>query len=190
MYNNKKKPRNMFQKIRELTGNFSPRLGVLKNAQGTVLTEENDIKGRWKEYTQGLYERDPNATAWFDEVQYEQEPEPLLSEIRKALKDLTNRKSPGYDNIPIELFKAAGDVAAKMRTIICQRIWNTNTWPKDWKKSVFIPLPKKGDSRDCANNRTISLISHASKVLLKVIQRLEQHLDREIQIEQAGFQKG
>ena len=78
-----------------------------------------------------------------------------------------------------------------MLTIICQRIWNTNTWPKDWKKSVFIPLPKKGGSRDCANNRTISLISHASKVLLKVIQRrLEQHLDREIQIEQAGFRKG
>ena len=191
MYNNKKKPRNMFQKIRELTENFSPRLGVLKNAQGTFLTEENDIKGRWKEYTQRLYERDPNATARFDEVQYKQEPESLLSEIRKALKDLTNRKSPGYDNIPIELFKAAGDAAAKMLTIICQRIWNTNTWPKDWKKSVFIPLPKKGDSRDCANNRTISLISHAGKVLLKVIQRrLEQYLDREIQIEQAGFQKG
>ena len=90
---------------------------------------------------------------------------------RKALKDLTNRKSPGYDNIPIELFKAAGDAAAKMLTIICQRIWNTNTWPKDWKKSVFIPLTKKGDSRDCANHRTISLISHASKVLLKVLPR-------------------
>ena len=69
----------------------------------------------------------PNAEARFDEVQHEQEPEPLLSEIRKALKDLTNRKSPGYDNIPIELFKAAGDAAAKMLTIICQRIWNTNT---------------------------------------------------------------
>ena len=117
--------------------------------------------------------------------------EPLLSEIRKALKDLTNRKSPGYNNIPIELFKAAGDVAAKILTIICQRIWNTNTWPKDWKKSVFISLPKKGDSRVCSNNRTISLISHESKVLLKEIQRrLEKHLNREIQIEQASFQKG
>ena len=93
MYNNKRIPGTRSRRS-ELTGNFSPRLGVLKNAQGTVSTEENDIKGRWKEYTQGLYERDPNATAQFDVVQYEQEPKPLLSEIRKAPKDLTNRKFP------------------------------------------------------------------------------------------------
>ena len=133
-WNNKKKPRNTFQKIREPTGNFSPRLGVLKNAQGTVLTEENDIKGDGKNTHKDCMKEIQMQQHGLMRFNTNKNQNHCYLKSGKALKDLTNRKSSGYDNIPIELFKAAGDAAAEMLTIICQRIWNTNTWPKDWKK--------------------------------------------------------
>ena len=122
---------------------------------------------------------------------YEDEALIIDEEVRKAVKSLANGKSPGSDELPIELFKEVGDEGITVLNVICQRIWCTGVWPKRWKESIYIPIPKKGDPRICSNNRTIALISHASKVLLKVIQhRLEGYMEREMSIEQAGFRKG
>ena len=127
----------------------------------------------------------------FNAVEYEDEPTILESEVRWALGQLANGKAPGVDNIPIELLKAAGEEDNQVLTGICQRIWATKTWPNEWKRSVYVTIPRKGDSRECANNRTIALIPHASKVLLKIIpKRLEPFLERELPEEQAGFRHG
>ena len=110
---------------------------------------------------------------------HEMEPEILESEIRSAIAQLLNRKSPGIDGIPIELVKALGDRGTRMMHEMCNEIWRTREWPQQWKQSVYIPIPKKGDPRECGNNRTIALITHASKVLLKVLQRrIEPYMQR------------
>ena len=104
---------------------------------------------------------------------------------------MNNRKSPGCDGIPIEFLKAGGDEAIRVMTNLCNSIWKMKTWPNDWKKSIYIPIYKKGDQKECGNYRTIALISHASKILLKVLQkRLEAFLIPELPIEQAGFRRG
>ena len=120
-------------------------------------------------------------------TEYEDEPTILESEIRWPLNKVANGKAPGVDNIPIELLKAAGDEGAKVLTGTCQHIWATKIWPEEWKQSVFIIMPKKGDSRECANNRTIALIPHASKIIQK---RLEPIIERELPEVQAGFRHG
>ena len=124
------------------------------------------------------------------QLEYEDEPTILESEVPWALGQLANGKAPGVDNIPIELLKAAGEGGIQVLTGICQRLWATKTWPNEWKRSVYVIIPKKGNSRECANNRTIALIPHASKVL-KIIQKiLEPFLERELPEEQAGFRHG
>ena len=93
--------------------------------------------------------------------------------------------------IPVELFHVLEDDAVKVLHSICQQIWKTQKWPQDWKKSVFIPIPKKGNAKECSNYRTIALISHTSKVMLKILQaRLQQYVNRELPDVQAGFRKG
>ena len=112
-------------------------------------------------------------------------------EVEKALQAIKKNKSPGTDNVPVELLKNSGDEGIRVLTSLCQRIWDTRLWPEDWKSTVYIPIPKKGDPRDCADYRTIAQISHASKILLKVIQgRMEQLVKRELPDVQAGFVKG
>ncbi len=107
------------------------------------------------------------------------------------MRELPNGKSPGIDQIPAELIKASGEKGVSMMHKLCCEIWTTKQWPEDWRRAVLITLPKKGDLLDCNNYRTISLISHASKILLKVInRRLEQKLYSEIGDTQAGFRKG
>ena len=107
--------------------------------------------------------------------------------MRRALLEIKNNKSPGSDGIPIELVKAAGEQGIQALTALCQSIWETGVWPKDCKKSVYIPIPKKGDARECANNRTIALISHIRKVLLKIIQsRTESYMEREMYRQDSG----
>ena len=111
--------------------------------------------------------------------------------MKEALRHISNRKSAGCDGIPIELLKAGWEEAVKVMTGLCNCIWKRKEWPTDWKKSVFVPIYKKGDKKECGNYRTIALISHASKVLLRVIQRrLEVFLIPELPIEQAGFRRG
>jgi len=132
-----------------------------------------------------------NITDTFEEVTFEYEPTVTVDEVRKAMHDIKTKKVPGCDNVPVELLQASGDEGVKALTILCQKIWKTGAWPKDWKKSVYIPIPKKGNATDCADYRTIALISHASKILLKIIQsRMEQTVQRELPDVQAGFRKG
>ena len=101
------------------------------------------------------------------------------------------KKASGSDGIPAELFQILKDDAVKVLHSICQQIWKTQQWPPDWKRSVFIPIPKKGNAKECSNYRTIALISHASKVMLKIIQaRLPQYVNGELPDVQAGFREG
>ena len=108
-----------------------------------------------------------------------------------ALGSITVNKDSGGDGIPVELFQILKDDAVKVLHSICQQIWKTHQWPQDWKRSVFIPIPKKGNAKECSNYRTIALISHASKVMLKILQaRLQQYVNCELPDVQAGFRKG
>ena len=100
-------------------------------------------------------------------------------------------KASGGDGIPVELFQILRDDAVKVLHSVCQQIWKTQQWPQDWKRSVFIPIAKKGNAKECSNYRTIALISHANKVKLKIFQaRLQQYMNRELSDVQAGFRKG
>ena len=100
-------------------------------------------------------------------------------------------KASGGGGIPVELFQILKDDAVKVLYSICQQIWKTQQWPHDWKRSVFIPIPKKGNAKECSNYLTIALISHASKVMLKILQaRLQQHVNHELPDVQTGFRKG
>ena len=117
------------------------------------------------------------------------EPDILECEVKWALGSITMNKARG-DGIPAELFKILKDDAVKVLHSICQQIWKTQQWSQDWKRSVFIPIPKKGNRKECSNYHTIALISHASKVMLKILQdRLKQYVNCELPDVQAGFRK-
>ena len=117
-------------------------------------------------------------------------PDILECEVKWALESITTNKSSGGDGIPAELFPILKDDSVKMLPSICQQIWKTQQWPQDWKRSVFIPIPKKGKTKECSNYRTIALISHASKVMLKILQaRLQQYVNCELPDAQARLEK-
>ena len=119
------------------------------------------------------------------------EPDILECEVKWALGSITTKKASGGDGIPVELCKILKDDAVKVLHSICQQMWKTQQWPWDWKRSVFIPIPKKGNAKECSNYHTIALISHTSKVMLKSLQaRLQQYVNRELADIQAGFRKG
>ena len=102
----------------------------------------------------------------------------LECEVKWAFGSITMNKASGGDRIPPEIFHTLKDDAVKMLHLICQQIWKTQQWPQDWKRSVFIPIPKKGNAKECSNNHTIAVISHASKVMLKILQtRLQQYVN-------------
>ena len=183
--------RDLYREIKEMTGSYSSRCGAMKLSTGKVVTEGKEVKEIWQQYTEELYRRDPNATDSFNENIYEDEPGVLEIAVKEALRHISNRKSAGCDGIPIELLKAGGDEAVKVMTGLCNCIWKRKEWPIDWNKSVYVLIYKKGDKKECGNYRTIALISHASKVLLRVIQRrLEVFLITELPVEQAGFRRG
>ena len=118
------------------------------------------------------------------------EPDILECEVKWALESITTNKASGGDRIPVELFQILKDDAVKVLHSICQQVWKTQQWPQDWKRSVFIPIPKKGNAKECSNYRTIALVSHASKVMLKMLQaRLQQYMNCELPDVQAGFRK-
>jgi len=154
------------------------------------LTEAEDIKKRWQEYTE-LYKKDLHDQDNQDGVITHVEPDILEWEVKWALESITTNKASGGDGIPVELFQILEDNAVKVHDSICQQIWKTQQWPQDWKRSVFIPIPNKGNAKECSNYRTIALISHASKVMLKILQaRLQQYMNCELPDVQAGFRKG
>ena len=118
------------------------------------------------------------------------EPDILECEVKRALESITMNKGSGGDGIPVELFQILKEDAVKVLHSICQQIWNTQQWPQDWKRSVLIPIPKKGNAKECSNYCTIALISHASTVMLKILQaRLQQYMNHKLPDVQAGFRK-
>ena len=119
------------------------------------------------------------------------EPDILEYEVKWALENITTNKASGGDGIPVELLQILKDDAVKVLHSVCQQIWKTQQWPQDWKRSVFIPIPKKGNAKECSYYHIFALISHASKVMLKILQaRLQQYMSCELPEVQAGFRKG
>ena len=181
----------LFKKIRDPKGTFHAKMGSIKDRNGRDLTEAEDIKKRWQEYTEELYKKDLHNPDNHDGVITHLEPDILECEVKWALGSLTMKKASRGDGIPVALFQIPKGDAVKMLHSICQQIWKTQQWPQDWKRSVFIPIPKKGDAKECSNYCTIALISHTSKVMLKILQvRLPQYVHRELPDVQAGFRKG
>ena len=119
------------------------------------------------------------------------EPDILECKVKWALGNITTNKPSRGDGISVKLFQILKDAAVKMLHSICQQIWKTEQWPQNWKRSVFLPIPKKVNAKECSNYRTIALISHASKVMLKILQaRFKQYMNRELPDVQAGFRIG
>ena len=145
-------------------------MGSIKDRNARDLTGAEDIKKRWQEYTEELYKKDPHDPDDHDGVITHLTPNILECEVKWALGSITSNKASGDDGIPIELFQILKDDAVKVLHSICQQIWKTQQWPQDWKRSVVIPIPKKGNVKDCSNYCTIALISHASKIMLKILQ--------------------
>ena len=143
---------------------------------------------RWQEYTE-LYQKDLHDPDNHNGVITHLEPDILECQGKWALGSITTNQTSAGDGIPVELFQILKDDAVKVLHSICQQLWKI--WPQDWKMSVFIPIPRKGNPKECSNYCTIALISHASKVMLKILQaRLQQYVNHELPAVQAGFRKG
>ena len=165
-------------------------MGSIKDRNGRDITEAEDIEKRWQEYTEELYRRDLHNPNNHDGVIIHLEADILECEVKWALGSITVNKASGSDGIPLELFQILKDDAVKVLQSICQQIWKTQQWPQDWKSSVLIPIPKKGNTKECSNYHTIALISHVSKVMLKIFQaKLQQYVNRELPVVQVGFRK-
>ena len=182
----------LYQGVRNITRKFKPMVDTIKSEDGLVLCDGKEVKDRWNQYCSNLYKKNEDLTTTsivLDES--EDEPPLLLEEVRKAIKELKNDKSPGIDEVTAELIKNGGENVEYFFYKLCTKIWSERRWPEDWVKSVFTPIPKKGDTLQCNNNRTIALISHSSKILLKIIaERMKLKLRDEIADEQAGFRPG
>ena len=155
------------------------------------LTEAEDIKKRWQEYTEELYKKDLHDPDNPDGVITHLEPDILEYEVKWVLGSITTNKASGGDGIPVELFQILKDDAVKVLQSICQQIWKTQQWPQDWKRSVFIPIPKKGKAKEHSDYHTVALVSHAGKVMIIILQaRLQQYMNYELPGVQAGSRKG
>ena len=142
-------------------------MGSIKDRHGMDLTEAEDIKKRWQEYTEKLYKKDLRNPDNHDGVITHLEPDILEWEVKWALENITMNKASRGDGIPVELFQILKDDAVKVLHSICQHIWQTQQWPQDWKKSVFIPIPKKDNAKECSNYSTIVLISENTLQTIK-----------------------
>ena len=142
-------------------------MGTEKGTNSMDLTEAEDTKKRWQEYTEELYKKDLHDPDNHNGVITHLEPDILECQVKWALGSITMNKASGGDGIPVELFQILKDDAVKVLQSICQQIWKTQQWPQDWKRSVFILSSKKGNAKECSNYCTIALISHTSKVVLK-----------------------
>ena len=166
-------------------------MGSIKDRNGLDLTKAEDIKKRWQEYTEELYKKDLYNQDNHDGIITHLEPDILECEVKWALGSIAMNKASGGDRIPVELFQILKDDAVKVLHSICQKIWKTQQWPQDWKSSVFIPIPSKGNAKECSNYHTNALIPHASKVMLKILQaRCQQYMNHELPDVQGGFRKG
>ena len=162
------KTRDLFKKIRDTKRKFQAKIGTIMDRNGMDLIEAEDIKKRWQDYTE-LYKEDLHDPENHRAITH-LEPDILEYEVKWALGSITMKKASGGDVIPVELFQILKDDAVKVLHSIGLQICKTQQWPQDWKRSVFIPIPKKGIAKECSNYCTIALISHASKVMLKILQ--------------------
>ena len=140
------KTRDLFKKIRDTKGTFHAKMGLIKGRNGMDLTETEDIKKRWQEYTEKLYKKDLHDLDNHDGVITHLEPDTLECEVKWALESIPTNKASGGDGIPVELFQILKDDAVKVLHSICQQIWKTQQWPQDWKRSVFFQIPEKGNA--------------------------------------------
>ena len=159
------KTRDLFKKIRDTKGTFHPKMGTIKDRNDMDLTEAEDIRKRWQEYTEDLYKKDLHDLDNHDGAITHLEPDILECEVKWALGSITMNNASGGDEVPVELFQILQDDAVKLLHLICQQIWKTQQWPQDWKRSVSIPISKKGNAKGCSNYCTIALILHTSKAI-------------------------
>ena len=164
------KTRDLFKKIGDTEGTFHAKMGSIKDRNRMDLTEAEDVKKRWQEYTEELYKKDHHDPDNDDSMITDLEPDILECEVKWTLGSITTNKASGGDRIPVELLKILKNDAGKVLHSIFQQVWKTQQGPQDQKRSVFIPIPKKGNAKECSNYRTIALMSHASKVMLKILQ--------------------
>ena len=184
------KTRDFFKKIRNTKGIFHAKMGTIKDRNGIDLTEAEDRKKRWQEYPKELYKKGINDPDNHSGVITHLEPGILECEVKWALGSIIKNKASGDDGIPAELFQILKDDSLKVLHSVWQQIWKTQQWPQDWKRSVFIPIPKKGNAKECTNYRTIVLISHG-RIMLKILQaKLQQYVNQDYPDVQAGFGKG
>ena len=140
------KSRDLFKKIRDIKGTFQTKMGSIKDRNGMDLTEAEDIKKRWQEYTKELCKKDLNDPDDNNGMITHLEPDILECKVKWALESTTTNKASGCDGIPVELFQILKDDAVKVLHSICQQIWKTQPWPQNWKRSVFIPIPKNAQT--------------------------------------------
>ena len=168
------KTRDLFKKIRDTKGTFHAKMGTIKDRNGMDLTEAEDTKKQWQGYTE-LHKKALNDLDNHDGVITHLESDMLECKVKWALGSITMNKASGYDGIPAELFQILKDDTVKVLHSISQHIWKTQQWSQNRKMSIFIPIPKKGNAKECSNYCTTALISHASKVKLKILQARLQH---------------
>ena len=152
------KTKDLFKKIRDTKGAFHAEIGTIKERNGMDLTEAENIKTRWQEYTEELYKKDLHDPDNHNGMITHLEPDILECKVKWALGSITMNKPSRGDGIPVELFQILKDDAVKVLHSICQQMWKTQQWPQDRKRSVFIPIPKKGNAKECSNYCTIALI--------------------------------
>ena len=145
------KTRDLFKKIRDTEGIFHAKMGSIKDRHGMDLTEAEDIKKRWQEYTEELYKKDHHDPDNHDGVITHLEPDILECKVKQALGSITMNKTSGGDEIPVELFQILKDDAVKVLHSTCQQIWKAQQWPQNWKKSVFTPIPRKANAKESSN---------------------------------------
>ena len=158
------KTRDLFKKIRDTKGIFHTKMGTIKDRNGMDLTEAEDIKNRWQKYTEELYKKDLHNPDNYDDLITHPKPDILECKVKSALGNITRNKASGGDGIPVEQFQILKYDAVKVLNSICQQIWKTQQWPQDWKRSVFIPIPKKGNAKKNAQTATQL---HSSHMLVK-----------------------
>ena len=163
------KTRDLFKKIRDTKGTFHARMGLIKDRNGMNVTEAEDIKKRSQKYTEELNKKDLHHPDNHNDVIIHLEAGILECELKWTMGSITTNNASGGDRIPVELFQILKDDAVEVLHSICQQIWKTQQWSQDWKRSVCIPIPKKGNAKECSNYCTIALITHASKVMLKIL---------------------
>ena len=167
-------------KIGDTKGTFHAKMGTIKDRNSKNITEAEEMKKRKQEYTEELYKKGHHDPDNHDGMITHLEQDILECEVEWALGSITINKRSGGDGLPAELFQILKAISNTVKVLhsICQQIWKTPQWPQDWKRSVFIPIPKKGNAKECSNYRTIALISHTSKATLKILPaRLRQYIN-------------